>query len=236
MSFLPDIPVLDGALVRLEPLSMRHAPDLMIAAEEDRGAYRFTRVPRAQEVEEYLAGRFELAGSGRLVPFAQIRKADGRAVGCTAYWEPRFWPGRPDLCAVEIGWTWLAASAQRTGINTEAKLLLFEHAFENLNVVRVDLKTDARNERSRLAIERLGARFEGVLRSYSPSHAPGESGLLRDSAMFSLIAPEWPAAKAALRRRLAGAAAGSGTTGPRSPAGPRGTAGPRSPAEPRSAS
>ena len=133
MSFLTDIPVLDGALVRLEPLSMRHAPDLMIAAEEDRGAYRCTRVPRAHDVEEYLAGRFELADSGRLVPFAQIRMADGRAVGCTAYWQPRFWPGRPDLCAVEIGWTWLAASAQRTGINTEAKLLLFEHAFEKPN-------------------------------------------------------------------------------------------------------
>ena len=237
MSFLPDIPVLDGALVRLEPLSMRHAADLMIAAEEDRDAYRFTRVPRAPEMAEYLAGHFELADRGRLVPFAQIRMADGRAVGCTAYWEPRFWPARPDLCAVEIGWTWLAASAQRTGINTEAKLLLFEYGFENLSVVRVNLKTDARNERSRLAIERLGARFEGILRSYSPSHAPGESGLLRDSAMFSLLAPEWPAVKAALRHRLAGAAATSGTTaGPRSPAEPRGTAGPPSPAEPRSAS
>ena len=215
---------------------MRHAPDL-----DDRGGGGPWHVPlhpraaRAGEVEEYLAGHFELAESGRLVPFAQIRKADGRAVGCTAYWEPRFWPGRPDLCAVEIGWTWLAASAQRTGINTEAKLLLFEHAFENLKVVRVDLKTDARNERSRLAIERLGARFEGVLRSCSPSHAPGESGLLRDSAMFSLIAPEWPAAKAALRRRLAGAAAAPERHGPRSPAGP-GERRAAKPGGPRSAS
>jgi len=212
MSFLTDIPVLDGALVRLEPLAMRHAPDLMTAAEEDRGAYRFTRVPRAHEVEEYLAGHFELAESGGLVPFAQIRKADGRAVGCTAYWDPRFWPGRPGLRAVEIGWTWLAASAQRTGINPEAKLLLMAYAFETLRVIRVDLKTDARNERSRLAIERLGARFEGVLRQWSPSHAPGEGGLLRDSAMFSVIAPEWPATKGAVRRRLAGTAADPGTT------------------------
>ncbi len=147
------------------------------------------------------------AASGRLAPFAQIRQADGRAVGVTAYWDPRFWPGRPPsragLYAVEVGWTWLAASAQRTGINVEAKLLLFEYAFEVLNVVRVDLKTDARNDRSRRAIGSLGAHFEGVLRHWSQSHAPGEEGLLRDSAMFSVIAPDWPAVKAALRRRLA---------------------------------
>lgn len=136
------------------------------------------------------------------MPFAQIRQRDGRAVGCTAYWDPRFWPGRSELCAIEIGWTWLAASAQRTGINAEAKLLLLQHAFETLGVVRVDLKTDARNERSRRAIEGLGAQFEGVLRQWSPSHAPGEQGLLRDSAMFSVIACDWPPIKAALRRRL----------------------------------
>ena len=141
----------------------------------------------------YLADQAERAERGTLVPFAQIRLADGRAVGCTAYWDPRFWPGRPELCAVEIGWTWLAASAQRTGLNVEAKLLLMEYAFETLDVVKVDFKTDARNERSRRAIARLGANFEGVLRHWSPSHVPGEEGLLRDSAMFSVIAAEWPA-------------------------------------------
>ena len=203
MNRLPDVPVLRGSLVRLEPLSMRHADDLAVAAEEDRGAYAFTRVPRAPEVQEYLAAHFERAESGLMVPFAQIRQADERAVGGTSYWQPRFWPGRSELCAIEIGWTWLAASAQRTGINAEAKLLLLEYAFETLGVARVDLKTDARNERSRRAIERLGARFEGVLRQWSPSHAPGEDGLLRDSAMFSLIAAEWPGTKAALCRRLA---------------------------------
>ncbi len=156
------------------------------------------------------------------MPLTQIREADGRAVGVTAYWDPRFWPGRSDLCAVEIGWTWLAASAQSTGINAEAKFLLLEHAFEKLGVARVDLKTDARNERSRRAIERLGARFEGVLRQWSPSHAPGEDGLLRDSAMFSVIAPEWPATKAALRRRLARPGQ-HGTAAPRR-AGPPGGA------------
>lgn len=207
MGFLPEIPVLHGSLVGLEPLSMRHAEDLARSAEEDRSAYGFTFVPRGWQVEQYIADLAEQAASGRLAPFAQIRQADGRAVGVTAYWDPRFWPGRPPsqagLCAVEVGWTWLAASAQRTGINVEAKLLLFEYAFEVLNVVRVDLKTDARNDRSRRAIGSLGAHFEGVLRHWSQSHAPGEEGLLRDSAMFSVSAPEWPAAKAGLRLRLA---------------------------------
>ena len=203
MNLLADVPVLRGSLVRLEPLSMSHGEGLAVSAEEDRGAYGFTRVPRAREVQEYIAARFERAKDGRLTPFAQVRQSDGRAVGCTAYWDPRFWPGGRELYAIEIGWTWLAASAQRTGINVEAKLLLLEHAFETLGVVRVDLKTDARSRQSRSAIERLGAQFEGVLRRWSQSHAPGEEGLLRDSAMFSVIAPEWPAARAALCRRLA---------------------------------
>ena len=203
MNCLADVPVLRGSLIRLEPLSMSHREDLAVSAEEDRGAYRFTRVPRAWEVDDYLAAHFERAKGGKLAPFAQIRQGDERAVGCTAYWDPRFWPGRAELCAIEIGWTWLAASAQRTGINVEAKLLLLEYAFETLGVARVDFKTDARNQRSRRAIERLGAQFEGVLRRWSPSHTPGEEGLLRDSAMFSVIASEWPATKATLCRRLA---------------------------------
>jgi N-acetyltransferase len=195
-------PVLCGNLVKLEPLSMSHAGDLAVAADEDRGTYEFTEVPRPEDVGAFIATHLERAESHKLVPFAQIRQEDGKAVGCTAYWDPRCWPGRSELCAVEIGWTWLAASAQRTGINVEAKLLLFEYAFETLGVARVDLKTDARNARSRRAIEHLGARFEGVLRSWSPSHAVGETGLLRDSAMFSVIANEWPATKATLFERL----------------------------------
>ncbi len=203
MSFLADVPVLHGSLVRLEPLSMSHADDLAVSAEEDRQTYGWTRVPRAWEVKDYLSAHFERAKAGTMAPFAQIRQADGRAIGCTSYWSPRFWLGRSELCAIEIGWTWLAASAQRTGINTEAKLLLMEHAFETMDVIRVDLKTDARNERSRRAIGRLGARFEGVLRQWSQSHTPGEEGLLRDCAMFSVIVSEWPDTKANLRRRLA---------------------------------
>lgn len=196
-----DVPVLHGSFVRLEPLAMSHAPDLARAAEEDRSSYGFTLVPRATEVNAYLEAQFA-RGSDGLTPFAQVRMRDGSAVGCTALWDPRTWPGRQDLRAVEVGWSWLAASAQGTGINVEAKLLLFTYAFETLGVVRVDLKTDARNERSRRAIERLGARFEGVLRNWSPSWAPGEEGMLRDSAMFSVIATEWPTVKSAMASRL----------------------------------
>jgi N-acetyltransferase len=153
-------------------------------------------------VKTYLTAHFARRSEG-LTPFAQVRMRDGRAVGCTALCEPRRWPGRPALCAIEIGWTWLAASAQGTGINIEAKLLLFTYAFETRAVVRVDLKTDARNEQSRRAIERLGAPFEGVLRKWSPSRAPGEQGMLRDSAMFSVTADEWPTVKSALAARVA---------------------------------
>jgi N-acetyltransferase len=199
MSLRLRVPVLHGPSVRLEPLAMRHAPDLARAAEEDRSSYGFTMVPRAAEVEEYLTAQLDRDG---LTPFAQVLIQDGTAVGCTAFWDPREWPGRHDLRAIEVGWTWLAASAQGAGINTEAKLLLFTYAFETLGVARVDLKTDARNERSRRAIERLGARFEGVLRSWSPSWAPGESGKLRDSAMFSVVAAEWPTVKSTLHTRL----------------------------------
>jgi N-acetyltransferase len=197
-----DVPVLDGSLVRLEPLSIRHAADLAVAAEEDRASYDFTLVPRASEIGGYLTAQFARAAQG-LIPFAQIRQADGHAVGCTAYWDPRYWPGRDDLRAIEIGFTWLAASAQRSGINTEAKLLLMSHAFGFLRVARVDLKTDARNTRSRRAIEALGATFEGVLRSWSMSWAPGEQGMLRDSAVYSVIAPQWDAVRAHLVARLA---------------------------------
>ena len=185
--------MLRGSLVRLEPLAPRHAPDLARAAEEDRSSYDFTVVPRAAGAAGYV--RTQLARHG-LTAFAQVRNADGQAVGCTSYCDPRTWPGGGRLRAVEIGWTWLAASAQNTGINAEAKLLLFTHAFEALGVARVDLKTDARNERT-------GARFEGVLRSWSPSRAPGEDGTLRDSAMFSVVAGEWPAVKSALAARIA---------------------------------
>ena len=202
--------VLTGSLVRLEPLSARHGPALARAAEEDRSAYAWASVPRAGEVAGYVAAQLTRPG---LTPFAQVRLSDGAVVGCTAYHNPRTWPESADRYAIEIGWTWLAASAQRTGINAEAKLLLLSHAFETLRLARVDLKTDARNQRSRQAIERLGARFEGVLRNWSPSHAPGEEGRLRDSAMFSVVAAEWPDVKTRLAARVARAQHQRGTPG-----------------------
>lgn len=202
MSAPLDVPALHGSLVRLEPLATGHAPDLARAAEENRSSYAFAYVPRAGEVEAYLGAMFARRDEGRLTPFAQVRVSDGMAVGCTAYLDPRPWPGRDELHSLEIGSTWLAASAQGTGINAEAKLLLFGYAFETLGLVRVDLKTDARNERTRRAIARLGVHFEGVLRAWSPSWAPGEEGRMRDSAMFSVIAPEWPDVKARLHALL----------------------------------
>ncbi|MDL2076265.1 GNAT family protein [Streptomyces sp. GXMU-J15] len=203
MSFVLRGPVLEGTRVRLEPLEHRHTADLALAAEEDRGSYRFTWVPRADEVGAYIDAQLARAAAGKLAPYAQVDRSSGRAIGCTSYWDPRPWPDGTDLCAIEIGFTWLAASAQGTGVNTEAKYLLFRHAFETWNVARVDLKTDARNLRSRAAIEAAGARLEGVLRNWSRSWVPGEDGRLRDSAIFSITAEEWPERRARLEERMA---------------------------------
>jgi N-acetyltransferase len=198
-----DVPALHGALVRLERLSGHHADELAAAASHDRSAFAFTWVPHGKaEAKEYVRTQLGRAQKGELVPFAQVRAADRRAVGSTSYFNFRSLPGSAAPFAVEIGFTWLAAPAQRSGINIEAKLLLLTHAFERLGVARVDFKTDARNERSRRAIEGLGARFEGVLRSFGPSWAPGEQGLLRDSAMYSVTASEWPSCQDHLLERL----------------------------------
>lgn len=204
MGSMPEGPVLEGTRVRLEPLGHGHAADLAVAVEEDRSAYGFTWVPRAAEVGAYVDAQLARAAQGTLAPYAQVDRATGRAVGATAYWDPRPWPtgDRDGVYAVEVGYTWLAASAQGTGVNTEAKYLLFRHAFENWGVARVDLKTDARNARSRAAIAATGARFEGVLRNWSRSWVPGEDGRLRDSAMFSVISAEWPECRDRLERRI----------------------------------
>ncbi|WBO61876.1 GNAT family N-acetyltransferase [Streptomyces camelliae] len=203
MTFTLEGPVLDGTLVRLEPLDHRHAADLALAAEEDRSSYRFTWVPTASEVEGYIDVQLARAAAGKLAPYAQVEQASGRAIGATAYWDPRLWPTTGGLCAIEVGFTWLAASAQGTGVNTEAKYLLFRHAFENWGVARVDLKTDARNSRSRAAIAAVGAQFEGVLRNWSRSWVPGEDGRLRDSAIFSITMEEWPDCRTRLEQRMA---------------------------------
>jgi RimJ/RimL family protein N-acetyltransferase len=195
--------LLQGWLVRLEPLTHRHVADLAVAAEENRGTYEFTWVPRAEEVGQYVDAQLGRAAAGRLLPYAQVSLATGRAVGTTSYWDPRCWRADDRIDAVEIGFTWLGASAQGTGINAEAKLLLFRHAFEVWDVSRVDLKTDARNSRSRAAIQGVGARFEGVLRNWSRSWAPGEDGQLRDSAIFSITDDEWPQCRGHLEERVA---------------------------------
>jgi RimJ/RimL family protein N-acetyltransferase len=203
VTFMCEAPVLQGWLVRLEPLAHRHAAELARAAEEDRGSYEFTWVPRADEVASYIDAQLARAKTGRLLPYAQVSLATRRAVGATSYWEPRRWRSDDRLDAVEIGFTWLGAAAQGTGVNAEAKLLLFRHAFEEWAVSRVDLKTDARNARSRAAIQSVGARFEGVLRNWSRSWAPGEDGRLRDSAIFSVTSAEWPECRARLEERVA---------------------------------
>ncbi|KKZ69296.1 GNAT family N-acetyltransferase [Streptomyces showdoensis] len=204
MTFVLKGPVLEGELVRLEPLGHRHAADLAVAVDEDRGSYAYTWVPAAAEVGAYIDTQLGRVAAGTLAPYAQVRKDTGRAVGVTSFWDPRLRESGDALQAIEVGFTWLAASAQGTGVNTEAKYLLFRHAFEHWKVSRLDLKTDARNARSRAAIAKTGAHFEGVLRNWSRSWAPGEEGKLRDSAIFSVTDAEWPACRERMLGRLAG--------------------------------
>jgi RimJ/RimL family protein N-acetyltransferase len=212
VTFTLKAPVLEGTLVRLEPLGHRHAADLAVAAGEDRGSYAYTWVPETEEVGAYIDAQLARAATGRLAPYAQVSTATGRAIGTTSYWEPRSWLTDDALDAVEVGFTWLARSAQGTGVNAEAKLLLFRHAFEVWGVSRVDLKTDARNRRSRAAIEKAGARFEGVLRNWSRSSAPGEEGRLRDSAIYSITSAEWPMCRERLEARVRSASVPSALT------------------------
>jgi N-acetyltransferase len=199
---------LEGAHVRLEPLTMGHVPALVEAASVDRSNYQWTFVPgNLAAMERYVSDAVELCSKSEAVPFATVERATSRVVGSTRFanFEYLPWPagnpnhrgGMPD--GVEIGWTWLAGDMQRTAVNTEAKLLMLGHAFEVWGVRVVRLKTDARNARSRSAIERLGCAFDGVLRA----QAVGSDGTLRDSAFYSMLDTGWPAARAALEARLA---------------------------------
>lgn len=192
-----------GDVVRLEPLSRGHVSDLVVAANEDRSTYAYTVVPGEESsMLVYIDGLLDDFERGEVVPFAQVSVITGRAIGATRYLTIRRRTSAELPFAVEVGGTWLAASAQRTSINTEAKFLLLSHAFDVWGVKRVDLKTDARNERSRNAMARIGAHFEGVLRQWQPSQAANEESLYRDSAMFSVMDFEWPAVKESLRARL----------------------------------
>lgn len=201
-------PVLEGRHVRLEPLSADHISGLTAAAARDPALYVWSYIPQgradmAQYVESALAAR----ASGTALPFATLRRADGTVIGSSRYFdiERWAWPAghaeareeRPDGC--EIGYTWLAADAVRTAANTEAKLLMLTQAFEGWGIKRVCFHTDARNERSRFALLRIGAQFEGVLRA----HRLASDLIPRDSARYSILATEWPRVREQLRARLA---------------------------------
>ena len=195
---------LTGTHVQLEPLSLDHVHQLVVAANEDRSSYGWTPVPEtAGAMTSYVTALLADAQAKRVMPFAQRRLSDQRVIGCTRYLEIRYWTGRDLPDEVEIGGTWLAASAQRTPINTEAKLLLMTNAFEEWEVRRLALCTDARNVQSRTAIERVGATLEGILRKNRASAVAGEIGQPRDTAMHSILDTEWSAVKAGLIARLA---------------------------------
>ncbi len=201
---------LSGAHVRLEPLRETHFEALLAAAQHETETFPFTFVPRTRDaLRGWLDEALDQSGRGVALPFATIDARDNQLVGSTRFGNLEFWkwpnasaraPRNPD--AVEIGWTWLAPRAQRSAINSEAKLLMLTHAFEQWKVCRVTLKTDARNQRSRNAIARIGGQFDGVLRA----HMPASDGGIRDTAFFSLLDREWPENKARLGAKLAGAA------------------------------
>jgi RimJ/RimL family protein N-acetyltransferase len=195
---------LTGRHVQLEPLAREHAPDLLAAADRDRSTFGYTLVPAdLPSMHAYIDGLLADAGRDTVIPFAQRRQADGALVGCTRYMNIVWWPGRDTPAEVEVGGTWLASDAQRSPINTEAKLLLLTHAFEAFGVFRVAICTDAGNQQSRLAIERIGGRLEGVLRNHRPSAGHfGQPGRPRDTACYSIIDGEWPAVRAQLQERL----------------------------------
>ncbi len=189
---------LEGTVARLEPLSLEHVPKLLEAARVSRETYSLTSVPDTIDgMTAYVQTALDGFMRGEVLPFITLDVRSNRVVGSTRFANLEFWPwpagaamartdGTPD--AVEIGWTWLAQDAQRTGINTDAKRLMLGFAFTIWKVRCVRLKTDARNQRSREAILRLGANFDGILRA----HAPAADGGVRDSAYYSILASEWP--------------------------------------------
>lgn len=200
---------LEGRHVRLEPLTDAHIPALLAAVNESRDTYEWTIVPNDEpSMRAYLDFAFAERDAGTSVPFATVALASGRVVGTTRFrqMERWTWPAGSPLArtgdhpdSLEIGYTWLAASAQRTPINTEAKYLQLRHAFETWRVHRVFFLTDENNARSRRAIERIGGVSEGVLRRNRPS---SDHTRVRSTAVFSVVADEWPAVKAALEARL----------------------------------
>jgi len=202
-----DSPILTGSHVRLEPLSSAHLEGLVAASSGDPALYQWSAVPIGRDtILRYIETALALREARKAQGFATIRIADGVVIGSTRFFDiERFdWPlshprhahENPDVC--EIGYTWLAHQAIRSAANTEAKLLMLTHAFEVWQMLRVCLHTDARNKRSQAAIERIGGKFEGVLRA----HKMGTDFTARDSWRYSILAAEWPDVKRRLRERL----------------------------------
>ncbi len=188
--------ILEGTHVRLEPLSLeRHWEGLRaVGLDPELWRWTVTRIEAAEDLRRYCEAALEEQAQGRSLPFATLERASGRVVGST-----RFGAITPAHRRVEIGWTWIARPWQRAAINTEAKYLMLRHAFETWGCQRVELKTDARNLRSRQAMLRIGCREEGTLRK----HMRTERGDVRDTVYFSVLDEEWPAVKARLEERLA---------------------------------
>jgi RimJ/RimL family protein N-acetyltransferase len=193
----PPEQALEGGLVRLEPLVEEHREPLRSAAgHPEIWQWMDRRVTESDEgFDRWFDGRLLARKLGEEHGFATL-KANGEPLGSSSYLAPR-----PLHDGVEIGWTWLTPSAWRSGANVEAKLLMFGFAFEQLDCMRVELKTDARNERSRAAMEALPAKFEGIFRKHMLMPGVG----VRDSAYFSVVDEEWPSVRNNLEQRLAGA-------------------------------
>ncbi|KRA44429.1 GNAT family protein [Pseudoxanthomonas sp. Root630] len=188
------VPVLTGRHARLEPMSRDHVEGLRAAlAGDELTALWFTQVPRSADAAGYVDAVLAAQADGRVLPFV-VRDAGGRVVGST-----RFYGLEADVPKLSIGYTWYAPDVQRTGINTETKLLLLTHAFETLGCISVVFETSWFNHRSRAAIARLGAKQDGVLRN----HKRHTDGSPRDTVVFSIIDGEWPAVKRNLLAKLA---------------------------------
>jgi RimJ/RimL family protein N-acetyltransferase len=196
-----------GTHTRLEPLDGRHTDGLVTAAAADPSLYQWSPVPQGRrEVAEYVDAAVASRAAGKAVPFAIVQMRDDVVIGSTRFWnlERWSWPashprhGGRVVDGCEIGYTWLTRSAIRTGANTEIKLLMLTHAFEEWHALRVCLHTDERNRRSAAAIERIGGKFEGILRA----HRIAADHTARNSMRFSILDNEWPAVGRQLRRLM----------------------------------
>jgi RimJ/RimL family protein N-acetyltransferase len=193
MSWPPAV-TLEGERVRVAPLGLDHH-DALVEVVRDGELWNlwYTKVPRPEQMRAEIERRLSLRASGSMQPFVIIDKSVDKVVGATTFMNID-----ADHRRVEIGSTWYAQSAQRTGLNTECKFLLLQHAFEPLDCIAVEFRTHFFNQQSRRAIERLGAKLDGILRS----HARLADGSLRDTCVYSITAAEWPAVKAHLQWQM----------------------------------